>query len=53
VPVAERLIALGLPALTAAPADEEGEVHATSNHCSHLDCLLSSGKVIDEGLLCS
>ncbi|ALE82842.1 (2Fe-2S)-binding protein [Pseudonocardia sp. HH130629-09] len=31
----------------------EGEVHATSNYCSHLDCLLSSGKVTDEGLLCS
>jgi 3-phenylpropionate/trans-cinnamate dioxygenase ferredoxin subunit len=31
----------------------DGEVHATSNHCSHLDCLLSSGKVTDEGLLCS
>ncbi|GAA1395414.1 non-heme iron oxygenase ferredoxin subunit [Pseudonocardia kongjuensis] len=31
----------------------DGEVHATSNYCSHLDCLLSSGKVTDEGLLCS
>ena len=31
----------------------EGEIHATSNYCSHLDCLLSSGKVTDEGLLCS
>jgi 3-phenylpropionate/trans-cinnamate dioxygenase ferredoxin subunit len=30
-----------------------GIVHATSNYCSHLDCLLSSGKVTDEGLLCS
>ena len=31
----------------------DSEVHATSNYCSHLDCLLSSGKVTDEGLLCS
>lgn len=31
----------------------DGEIHATSNYCSHLDCLLSSGKVTDEGLLCS
>jgi 3-phenylpropionate/trans-cinnamate dioxygenase ferredoxin component len=31
----------------------DGTVHATSNYCSHLDCLLSSGKVTDEGLLCS
>jgi 3-phenylpropionate/trans-cinnamate dioxygenase ferredoxin component len=31
----------------------DGEVHATSNYCSHLDCLLSSGKVTDEGLRCS
>jgi 3-phenylpropionate/trans-cinnamate dioxygenase ferredoxin subunit len=30
-----------------------GRVHATSNYCSHLDCLLSSGKVTDDGLLCS
>ncbi|MCF7552977.1 MULTISPECIES: Rieske 2Fe-2S domain-containing protein [Pseudonocardia] len=32
---------------------QDGEIHATSNYCSHLDCLLSSGKVTDEGLLCS
>jgi 3-phenylpropionate/trans-cinnamate dioxygenase ferredoxin subunit len=31
----------------------DGTVYATSNYCSHLDCLLSSGKVTDEGLLCS
>lgn len=31
----------------------DGEVHAMSNYCTHLDCLLSSGKVTDEGLLCS
>jgi 3-phenylpropionate/trans-cinnamate dioxygenase ferredoxin subunit len=30
-----------------------GTVHATSNYCSHLDCLLSSGKVTEDGLLCS
>jgi 3-phenylpropionate/trans-cinnamate dioxygenase ferredoxin subunit len=34
-------------------ARSDGEIHATSNYCSHLDCLLSSGKVTDEGLLCS
>jgi 3-phenylpropionate/trans-cinnamate dioxygenase ferredoxin subunit len=31
----------------------DGTVHATSNYCSHLDCLLSSGKATAEGLLCS
>lgn len=31
----------------------DGEVHAMSNYCTHLDCLLSSGKVTEEGLLCS
>ncbi|GLY69884.1 Rieske (2Fe-2S) protein [Amycolatopsis taiwanensis] len=31
----------------------DGEVHAMSNYCTHLDCLLSSGRVTDEGLLCS
>ncbi|WP_020495636.1 Rieske (2Fe-2S) protein [Sciscionella marina] len=31
----------------------EGEVYAMSNYCTHLDCLLSSGRVTDEGLLCS
>lgn len=30
-----------------------GTVYATSNYCSHLDCLLSSGKVTEDGLLCS
>lgn len=31
----------------------DGEVHAMSNHCTHLDCLLSSGRVTEDGLLCS
>lgn len=31
----------------------EGTVYITSNYCTHLDCLLSSGKVTDDGLLCS
>ncbi|GAA5142791.1 Rieske (2Fe-2S) protein [Pseudonocardia adelaidensis] len=34
-------------------ARRDGTVHATSNYCSHLDCLLSSGKVTEDGLLCS
>ncbi|GAA3725606.1 nitrite reductase/ring-hydroxylating ferredoxin subunit [Spinactinospora alkalitolerans] len=32
---------------------EEGAVHVMSNYCTHLDCLLSSGRVTDDGLLCS
>jgi 3-phenylpropionate/trans-cinnamate dioxygenase ferredoxin subunit len=31
----------------------EGKPYAVSNYCTHLDCLLSSGKVTDDGLLCS
>lgn len=31
----------------------EGEVHISSNYCTHLDCLLSSGTVTEDGLLCS
>jgi len=31
----------------------EGDAYVTSNYCTHLDCLLSSGKVTDDGLLCS
>jgi 3-phenylpropionate/trans-cinnamate dioxygenase ferredoxin subunit len=31
----------------------DGDVYITSNYCTHLDCLLSSGKVTDDGLLCS
>jgi nitrite reductase/ring-hydroxylating ferredoxin subunit len=30
-----------------------GTVYATSNYCTHLDCLLSSGKIIDDGIRCS
>lgn len=36
-----------------AVARRDGTVYATSNYCTHLDCLLSSGKVTEEGLLCS
>ncbi|TXK42351.1 Rieske 2Fe-2S domain-containing protein [Nonomuraea sp. C10] len=31
----------------------DGRVHAMSNYCTHLDCLLSSGRATEEGLLCS
>ena len=31
----------------------DGEVFITSNYCTHLDCLLSSGKATEDGLLCS
>lgn len=31
----------------------DGEVHISTNYCSHLACLLSSGKVTEDGLLCS
>jgi 3-phenylpropionate/trans-cinnamate dioxygenase ferredoxin component len=30
-----------------------GKVYATSNYCTHLDCLLSSGKLVDDGIGCS
>lgn len=30
----------------------EGDVYVTSNYCTHLDCMLSSGKVTDDGLAC-
>jgi nitrite reductase/ring-hydroxylating ferredoxin subunit len=30
-----------------------GSVYATSNFCTHLDCLLSRGKIIDDGIRCS
>lgn len=30
-----------------------GRVHAMSNYCTHLDCLLSSGRATEDGLLCS
>lgn len=30
-----------------------GVVYATSNYCTHLDCLLSSGKLVDDGIGCS
>jgi 3-phenylpropionate/trans-cinnamate dioxygenase ferredoxin subunit len=31
----------------------DGTVYATSNYCTHLDCLLSSGKLVDDGIRCS
>lgn len=39
--------------LECAVARLHGRVHATSNYCTHLDCLLSSGKLIDDGIRCS
>lgn len=30
-----------------------GCVYATTNYCTHLDCLLSSGKLVDDGIQCS
>ena len=39
--------------LECAVARLRGTVHATSNYCTHLDCLLSSGKIIDDGIRCS
>lgn len=30
-----------------------GKVYATSNYCTHLDCLLSSGRLVDDGIGCS
>ena len=29
----------------------DGKAYATSNYCTHLDCLLSSGKLQDDGLI--
>lgn len=39
--------------LECAIARLDGTVYATSNYCTHLDCLLSSGKLVDDGLGCS
>lgn len=39
--------------LECAVARLRGDVHATSNYCTHLDCLLSSGKLVDDGIRCS
>ena len=30
-----------------------GKAYATSNYCTHLDCLLSAGKLVDDGIGCS
>lgn len=39
--------------LECAVARLNGKAYATSNYCTHLDCLLSSGKLVDDGVLCS
>ncbi|HWD02139.1 MAG TPA: Rieske 2Fe-2S domain-containing protein [Amycolatopsis sp.] len=39
--------------LEIAVARLRGTAYATSNYCTHLDCLLSSGKLVDEGIGCS
>jgi nitrite reductase/ring-hydroxylating ferredoxin subunit len=39
--------------LECAVARLRGKAYATSNYCTHLDCLLSSGKLIDDGIRCS
>jgi len=39
--------------LECAIARLNGKAYATSNYCTHLDCLLSSGKLIDDGIKCS
>ncbi len=31
----------------------DGKAYASSNYCSHLDCLMSSGSATEDGLLCS
>ncbi|MGG7100619.1 Rieske (2Fe-2S) protein [Rhodococcus sp. 24CO] len=31
----------------------DGKAYATSNYCTHLDCLLSSGKLVEDGIGCS
>jgi 3-phenylpropionate/trans-cinnamate dioxygenase ferredoxin component len=30
-----------------------GKAYAISNYCTHLDCLLSSGKLVEDGIGCS
>lgn len=39
--------------LECAVARLNGTAHATSNYCTHMDCLLSSGKLVDDGIGCS
>ncbi|MGY1742559.1 MULTISPECIES: Rieske (2Fe-2S) protein [unclassified Blastococcus] len=39
--------------LEIAVARLDGKAYATSNYCTHLDCLLSSGKLQDDGIRCS
>jgi nitrite reductase/ring-hydroxylating ferredoxin subunit len=39
--------------LELAVARLRGQVYVTSNYCTHLDCLLSSGKLVDDGVRCS
>ena len=40
-------------AVELAVARLDGKAYATSNYCTHLDCLLSSGKLQDDGIRCS
>lgn len=39
--------------LECAIARLDGTVYATSNYCTHMDCLLSSGKLVEDGIGCS
>lgn len=39
--------------LECAVARLDGTVHAISNYCTHQDCLLSSGKLVEDGVRCS
>lgn len=34
-------------------ARHQGTAYAVSNYCTHLDCLLSAGKIVDDGIGCS
>lgn len=36
-----------------AVARRDGQVYATTNYCTHLDCHLSAGKITEDGLVCS
>lgn len=39
--------------LECAIARLDGTAYATSNYCTHMDCLLSSGKLVEDGIGCS
>lgn len=34
-------------------ARNNGKAHAVSNYCTHMACLLSAGKVVEDGIGCS